>query len=69
VAPGLENVGDLALVHEHRGLAGAHYELRAVLDLVVVAVEPVHQRVAGLVQPLDDVDQLGLDEFPETHGG
>ncbi|MFO1072334.1 MAG: hypothetical protein U1E17_06575 [Geminicoccaceae bacterium] len=37
--PGVNYIGDLALVHEHRRLALAHGELGAVLDLVALALE------------------------------
>jgi hypothetical protein len=53
-----EHVGDLALVHEHRHLARAHDQLRAVLDLVVVAREAPDERAPAVVDPLDDVDEL-----------
>ena len=45
VGAGLEDVGELAFVDEDRHLALAHHELGAVLDLVLVALEAVGQRV------------------------
>ena len=67
VHAGLEDVGDLALVHEDGRLAFAHGELGAVLDLVVVALEPVHDRVIGVVDPLHDVDKFATHFVPDVH--
>ena len=53
-----EDVGELALVDEDRGLPLAHGQLGAVLDLVAVALEAPDHRVAGVVGPFDDVDEL-----------
>jgi hypothetical protein len=65
VRAGLVDVGELALVDEGGHLALAHDELRAVLDLVLVALEAVGERVVGVVEPLDDVDQFGLQLVPQ----
>ena len=54
-------------MHEDRALAGSHDELRAVLDLIVVAREAPDQRVTAVVDPFDDVDQLRAELFHETH--
>ena len=54
-----EHVGDPSLVHEHGHLARAHDQLRAVLDLVVVAREAPDEGAPAVVDPFDDVDQLG----------
>jgi len=56
--PVLELVGELAPVHEHRALALAHDQLRAVLDLVLVAGEPPRQQRPRIIDPFDDVDEL-----------
>jgi hypothetical protein len=42
-------------------------ELRAVLDLVVVAREALDHRVARVVGPLDDVDEFAAKFVPECH--
>jgi hypothetical protein len=68
VGPGPEDVGELAFVHEGRHLALAHDELRAVLDLVLVALEAIGERLVGVVEPLDDVDELLLQLVPQGHG-
>jgi hypothetical protein len=57
-----EDVGQLPLVDEDRRLVLAADQLGAVLDLVVLVGELVHQRVIAVVRPLDDVDELALDE-------
>jgi hypothetical protein len=62
-----EHVGDLALVHEHGHLARPHDQLRAILDLVVVAREAPDERSPSVVDPLDDVDELRAQLFHETH--
>ena len=63
-----EDVGDLALIDEQRRLPRTHDELRAVLDLLLRPRETLHHRVARLVEPLDDVDQLAGNEFTNRHG-
>jgi hypothetical protein len=62
-----EHVGQLTLVHEHRHLPLPHGKLCAVLDLVTVSVEAVDERVAAVIGPLDDIDELAPDLVEETH--
>ena len=64
---GPEAVGQLAPVDEHRLLALADDQLGPVLDLVLVAGEPPGEGRAGVVHPLDDVDQLALDLVHQAH--
>jgi hypothetical protein len=64
---GMFSVYELAHVHELRHLAFAHDELGIVLDLLVVVREAVRQGVARIVHPLDDVDELPVDEIHEGH--
>ena len=45
----------------------AHDQLRAVLDRLVLVREAVRQRVARVIGPLDDVDELALDEIHQAH--
>ena len=68
VEAGAEGVGDLALVDEDRGLALAHGELGAVLDGVALALEAPDDGVAGVVDPVDDVDELAAEEIEDRHG-
>ena len=56
-------------VDELRDLRLAHDQLRAVLDLLVLVGEAVGQRVARVVGPLDDVDELFLQEIDDGHRG
>src|SRR5262249_25740984 len=68
VATGAEEVRDPPLVDHQRGLRLAHDELRPLLDLEVDDREaPDEELVVGLV-PLDDVDELLLDELERAHG-
>ena len=69
VLAGAEGVAELAEVHELRHLRFADDELGVALDFLVLVGEPVRQRVARVVGPLDDVDELAADEIGETHGG
>jgi hypothetical protein len=62
-----EHVGHLAFVDEHRHLRLAHREAGAVLDLEVFHRVAPGQRAVGILVPLEDVDELLLDEGPETH--
>ncbi len=62
-----ERVAELAQIDELRDLRFADDELRAVLDLLVLVGEPVRKRVARVVGPLDDVDELLLQEIDDRH--
>jgi hypothetical protein len=62
-----EGIAELAEVHELRHLRLAHDELRAALDRLVLVGEAVRQRVARVVGPLDDLDQLALEEIQDAH--
>jgi len=67
MTPRTEDVGDVALINEQRQLARPYDQLRAVLDLVLGSREAIEHRVAGFVQPIDDVDQFTSDEFAYRH--
>ena len=58
VQAGRENVGDAALVDEHRHLGIAHRELAAVLDLHVLHGVTVGQDSVFRFGPLDYIDEL-----------
>ena len=64
-----EDIRDAALVDKDRRLARPHRQLRAVFDLVLVARKAPHHGLAvGVIEPLDDVDELALQFVEETHG-
>ena len=67
VEPGAEDVGELALVDEDRRLPLADGELGAVLDRVALALEAPDDGVAGVVGPVDDVDELAAQEIEDRH--
>ena len=62
-----ERVAELAEVHELHLLRLAHDQLRPVLDRLVVVGESEREGVARVIGPLDDVDQLALDEIHQAH--
>ena len=64
-----ERVAELAEVDELHRLRLADDQLRPVLDRLVVVRKAVRERVARVVGPLDDVDQLALDEVHDSHSG
>ena len=68
VLAGTERVTELAEVDELHLLRLAHDQLRAVLDRLVVIGIAEREGVARVVCPLDDVDQLALDEIHQAHG-
>ena len=68
VLAGPERVAELAQVHELHDLRLAHDELRAALDFLVIVRKPERQRVARVVGPLDDLDELAADEVGQSHG-
>ena len=64
-----ERVAELAEVHELHHLRLAHDELRAALDFLVLVGKPERQRIARVIRPLDDVDELAADEVGDSHRG
>src|SRR5207237_3105704 len=58
---------ELAEINELRDLRFADDQLRAVLYLLVFVGESVRQRIARIIGPLDDVDELLLDEIQDRH--
>ena len=68
VHAGAKHVGHFALVDEHRHLRFAHRQRRAVLDLHLRHREAPGQRAVVVLGPLDDVDELFLDEIHQCHG-
>ena len=54
-------------MHEDRRLTLAHGQLGAVLDLVALTLEPPDHRVAGVIGPVDDVDELARQKIENTH--
>jgi len=69
VATGPEDVRHLAFVDERGHLRLADRELRAVLDFHVLHREAVGERRLVLFRPVDDVDELLLDEVHKSHCG
>ncbi len=63
----LERVAELADVDELHLLRLADDELRPVLDRLVIVGKAERERVARIVGPLDDVDQLAFDEVHQAH--
>src|SRR5207237_5944119 len=61
--------GALALVDEQRGLRLAHGELAALLDLGVAHRETPREDLVAILRPLDDVDELLLEEVEKAHVG
>ena len=64
---GFEDIGDSALVDEHRHLALADDQLGVHLDLVLLAREAPDDRVPGVIGPFDDVDELAADLVHQSH--
>ena len=69
VLAGPEQVAELAQIDELHHLRFAHDELRAALDLLVVVRKAVRERVARVIGPLDDLDELAAEEIGQAHGG
>ena len=53
-----EQIAVLAQVDELHALRFPHDELSAALDFLVVVRKPVGQRIARVIGPFDDVDEL-----------
>ena len=58
VFAGGKDVSDLAFVNENRGLRLSNDQLSAVLYLLPRHREPVHERIARVIEPLDDLNEL-----------
>src|SRR5262249_43502023 len=63
-----EQIPELPQVDELSCLGFANDQLRATLDFLVLVRKTIGQCVARVIGPLDDVDQLCLDRFSQTHG-
>ena len=63
-----ERVTELAEIDELHLLRLAYDQLRAVLNRLVVVGKTERQRIARIIGPFDDVDQLALDEIHQAHG-
>jgi hypothetical protein len=62
-----ERVAELSEVHELRDLRFADDELRASLDFLVLVRKPEGERVARIIGPFDDVDELTANEICYAH--
>ncbi len=67
VKAGGKNIRQLPLMHKNRCLAFAYRQLGAVFDLMALAFEPPDHRVAGVVHPMDHVDEFAREEVQNTH--
>ena len=63
-----KHVGQTTLADHDGRLTLTTDEFGPVFDLVVVVREPPNERIAAVVEPLDDVDQLIADEAEDSHG-
>ena len=53
-----EDIGDLTLMDEDRGLTRPDNELCAVFDLISISRKAPDQSVLAVVDPFDDIDQF-----------
>ena len=65
--PGAEEIAELPEVDELDDLRFADDELGAALDFLVLVGEAEGQRIARVVGPFDDVDELAADEIGQAH--
>ena len=68
VHTGAKHVGYLAFIDKHRHLRLPHRQGRAVLNLQVGDRKAPGQRAVVIFSPLNDVDELFLDEVHKSHG-
>ena len=62
-----EQIAVLAQVDELHGLRFADDELRAALDFLVVVGKSVRERVARVIRPFDDLDELAAEKIGQCH--
>ena len=67
VGAGAKHVGHLAFVHEDGHLRLAHHQRAAVLDFHARHGEAPGKRAVAVFRPLDDVNELLLDEVHQGH--
>ena len=67
VEPRAEDIGHLPFVHERRHLALAHGQLRPGLDLHVLHRKAAGEKAVFRLGPLDDIDELLVQEIAEGH--
>jgi hypothetical protein len=58
VQPGGEHIGQLAFVDENRRLTGPYCQFSAIFDLVAFAFKPPDHGIAGVIHPMNDVDEF-----------
>ena len=68
VGAGAKNVGHLAFIDEHRHLRLAHHQRGTVLDFHLRHRKAPGQGAIALLGPLQDVNELLLDEVHQGHG-
>ena len=66
--PRAKRVAEFTQINELRDLRFADDELRAALDFLVLIGKPERERVARIVRPFDDVDELFLEKIGQSHG-
>src|SRR5207248_332942 len=67
VLAGPERIAELPEIHELHGLRFANDELGAAFDRAVAIGEAKRQRIARVIHPLDDLDELAAEKLSETH--
>ncbi len=67
IKPGREHIGQLAFVDEHRSLTLADGQLGTVFDLVAFALKTPDHRIAGVIGPVDNVDELAREKIENAH--
>ena len=68
IQAGGEHIGQLAFVYKHSRLPFADCQLGTVLDFVIVPFEPPDHRVAGVIGPVNNVDELTAQKIENRHG-
>jgi hypothetical protein len=67
IEPGRKHICQLTFVNENSSLTFAHGQFGPVFDLVAFAFKPIHQRVAGIIGPMDHIDELATEEIKNRH--
>ena len=68
IETGGEDVCQLAFVYEDGGLSFTNRQLGAVLDLMPLTLKAPDHGVAGVVHPVNDVDEFAGQKIENTHG-
>ena len=68
IKPGREHIRQLAFMHKYRCLTFADRQLGTVFDCMAFALKTHDHRIAGIIGPVDDVDEFAFEKIENAQG-